>query len=173
MHSWQRGEGDFYDDNDNEDDDNGDDDEGDHHQWQQIGRWRNHDGNDLVFMQQPTLVDCIPGRGGGGWFLQWWWQWGWQSMMMTMRMTTMATTMRETIANDDDNNNKVTSMAMISFFRQQPTLVGCIADRGGGWVISTMMMTMRMTTMVTTMRTTIAVSSFRRCYQCSQWQWRQ
>jgi len=32
MHSWQRGEGDFYDDNDNEDDDNGDDDEGDHHQ---------------------------------------------------------------------------------------------------------------------------------------------
>ena len=44
----------------------------------------------------------------------------------------------------------------------------CIPGRGGGWVISTMMMTMRMTTMATTMRTTIAVSSFRRCYQCSQ-----
>ncbi len=45
----------------------------------------------------------------------------------------MATTMRKTIANDDnqDNNddNNVTMMTMILFFRQQPTLVGCISGR--------------------------------------------
>ena len=52
-------------------------------------------------------------------------------MMMTMRMTTMATSMRETIADDDDKDKKVTTMAMISFFRKQPSLVGCIPGRGG------------------------------------------
>ena len=72
-------------------------------------------------------------------------------MMMTMRMTTMATTIRETIAADDDKNNKVTTMAMIYFLgNNQPWLGAFLAE--GGWVISTMMTTMRMTTMVTTMR---------------------
>ena len=52
---------------------------------------------------------------------------------------------------DEDDGNKHKGPC---FFRQQPTLVGCIPGRGvGGWVISTMMTTMRMMTMVTTMRT--------------------
>ena len=59
--------GDFYNDDDNEDDDDGDDDEGGHRQWQQIGRWRNGDGVDLVFLvnNQPWS-DAFLAEGGGG-----------------------------------------------------------------------------------------------------------
>ena len=77
--------------------------------------------------------------------------------MTTMRMTTVVTKMRTTINNDDnkddDDDKDVTMMTMILFFRQQPTLVGCIPSRGGGWVISTMMMTI----MAKSMRTTISI----------------
>ena len=65
-------------------------------------------------------------------------------------------TMWTTIADDDnkdDNDDKdITMMTMILFFRQQPTLVGCIPGRGGGWVISKIMTMMRM---AMTMRTNI------------------
>ena len=81
-------------------------------------------------------------------------------MVMTMRKFLTRTY-------DDDNNDDNDGDKRPCFFRQQPTLVGCITGRGV--VGDFMMMTkMRMRTMVTTMRRTIALASFRRCYQCSQ-----
>ena len=68
-------------------------------------------------------------------------------MMKKMKMTTMAmaTTMRTILTRTYDDHKEN--------FRQQPTLVGCIPGRGvGGWMISTMMTTMRMMTMTATMR---------------------
>jgi hypothetical protein len=45
---------------------------------------------------------------------------GWvrSTMMMTMRKTTMATTMRETITNDNNKDDNVTAMGMISQLQQ-------------------------------------------------------
>ena len=53
---------------------------------------------------------------------------------------------------DDNKDNANAGNERPRFLRQQPILVGCIPGRGvSGWVISTMMTTMRMMTMATTM----------------------
>ena len=96
--------GDFYNDDDNEDDNDGDNDEGDHRGRQQLGQRRNDNGNDLVFLgdNQPWSDAFL---AEGGWVIS--------TMMTTMTMWT-------TIANDnyldDDDDNDVTTMTMISFF---------------------------------------------------------
>ena len=111
--------------------------------------------NDLVLLgnNQPWLDEFL----AEGW-------WVISTMMTTMRMTTMATTMAKNMRtiltrtyddhnnNDNDNDNDKRTR----FFRQQPTLVGCIPGRGvGEWVISMMMTTTRMMTMATTVVTTM------------------
>jgi len=84
--------GDFYDDDDDKDDKD-DDNEGDHRRWQRIGRRRNDNGDDLVFLgnNQPWSDAFL---AEGGWVIS--------TMKTTMWMTTMATTMRETVANDNE-----------------------------------------------------------------------
>ena len=57
----------------------------------------------------------------------------------------MATTMRDTIANDNKQDNDVTTMATILFLQATTNLGRMHSWQWGGWVISTVMMTMRMT----------------------------
>ena len=63
------GLGDFYNDDGNEDDYDGNNDGGDHCRWQRLGRQRNNDGNDLVFLgnNQPWS-DAFLAEGGLGEF---------------------------------------------------------------------------------------------------------
>jgi len=74
-----------------------------------------------------------------------WQRGGWviSTMMITMTMTKIATTMRETITDDDDTDDNVTTMVMISFFKATTNLGWMHSWQRGGWVISTMMMMMR------------------------------
>ena len=129
---------------------------------QRLGRRRNNDGDDLVFLgnNQPWS-DAFVGEGGLDGFY-------------------------DDDANEDDNNGNNDwgdhrqllgqqrnndGDDLVFLGNNQPWSDAFLAE--GWWVIFMMMTKMRMTTMVTTMRRTIALASFRRCYQCSQWQCRQ
>ena len=83
--------------------------------------------NDLVFLgnNQPWS-DAFLAEG--------WWVISTMTtaMRMTAMATTMATMMRKILTRtyDDQNNNDEDNDERPRFFRQQPTLVGCIPGRG-------------------------------------------
>ena len=79
MHFWQSGGVDFDDDNSNDYDDdynNNDhnDDYNDKQRWR-LQQWWDYRDHDTTFYDTTTnfVVECIPGRVDGGWFLRWQW----------------------------------------------------------------------------------------------------